>query len=240
MSRRDIIIIGVVLNVGLLSVLFMMAIGKDDTLGMPSSSNQLVVSEPSKGVIPIKPENVQIAQANLAVTDEWDSVIKDFAANIPAQTIVMEEEAAEELEKEMAIEPLLPAETKVAADFVEVKVKRGDALEKIAKANGTTVEKIRKVNDLKSDRLDIGQVLRIPMKGLKEIAKKETQTKDVAKAETKSIAQLGKEYYTIKSGDNPWKIAKQFRVKFNDLLKLNDLDEEKARNLKIGDRIRVR
>lgn len=240
MSRRDIIIIGVVLNVGLLSVLFMMAIGKEDPMQMPASANQLVVSEPSRGLIPIKPESVQIAQANLAVTDEWDSVIKDFAANIPAQTIVMEEEAAEELEKEMAIEPLLPVETKVAAEFVEVKVKRGDALEKIAKANGTTVEKIRKVNDLKSDRLDIGQVLRIPMKGIKEIAKKEVQTKDVAKAETKSISQLGKEYYTIKSGDNPWKIAKQFRVKFNDLLKLNDLDEEKARNLKIGDRIRVR
>jgi LysM repeat protein len=47
------------------------------------------------------------------------------------------------------------------------------------------------------------------------------------------------EYYVIKSGDNPWKIAKQFHVKFDDLLKLNNLDEEKARNLKIGDKIRI-
>ena len=47
-------------------------------------------------------------------------------------------------------------------------------------------------------------------------------------------------YHTIKNGDNPWKIAKQFRIKVEDLLRLNDLDEAKARNLKVGEKIRIR
>lgn len=249
MSRRDIIIIGVLLNVGLLSVLFMMAIGQDESLVEQPVANQLVVSEPSSELIPIQPEASHIAQTKLTATDEWDNVIKDYAANIPPQTIVMEEEEAEE--NESAVTQVLQPETRIAADanggFIEVKVKRGDALEKIARANGTTVETLRKANDLSNDRLNIGQVLRVPAKGAKatEVAKKEPVKKDItkkeiAKAETKPMSQLEKEYYTIKSGDNPWKIAKQFRVKFNDLLKLNDLDEEKARNLKIGDRIRVK
>ncbi len=48
------------------------------------------------------------------------------------------------------------------------------------------------------------------------------------------------EWYVMKSGDNPWKVAKTHKIKFDDLLKLNGLNEERARNLKPGDRIRIR
>lgn len=48
------------------------------------------------------------------------------------------------------------------------------------------------------------------------------------------------EWYVMKSGDNPWKVAKTNKIKFDDLLKLNGLNEERARNLKPGDRIRIR
>jgi LysM repeat protein len=44
----------------------------------------------------------------------------------------------------------------------------------------------------------------------------------------------------MKSGDNPWNIARQHRVNFDDFLRLNQLDEEKARQLKPGDKLRVR
>jgi LysM repeat protein len=47
-------------------------------------------------------------------------------------------------------------------------------------------------------------------------------------------------YYTIKGGDNPWKIAKQYGVNVDDLLKLNGLNDERAKNLKPGDKIRVK
>lgn len=46
--------------------------------------------------------------------------------------------------------------------------------------------------------------------------------------------------YIIKSGDNPWKIARKFHISFEKLLELNNLDEAKAKNLKIGQRIKIR
>ena len=47
-------------------------------------------------------------------------------------------------------------------------------------------------------------------------------------------------FYTIKPGDNPWKVAKRFHLSFEKLLSLNHLDEAKARNLKVGQQIRIR
>jgi|GEM_PF-1886428 len=47
-------------------------------------------------------------------------------------------------------------------------------------------------------------------------------------------------YYVMKSGDSPWKIAKQLGINYEEILRLNQLDEEKARKLKVGDRIRVK
>lgn len=129
---------------------------------------------------------------------------------------------------------------------VEVTVKRGDALEKIARSNGTTVDAIKKANNLNSSKLSIGQVLKVPLqtKNAKNaaVASKPaaSKTSNSTVATNTKASTSEPQYYTIKSGDNPWKIAKQFQVKFEDLLKLNGLDEEKARNLKAGDKIRVR
>ena len=46
--------------------------------------------------------------------------------------------------------------------------------------------------------------------------------------------------YTIKNGDSPWKIAKQFNMNYEDIVRLNGLDEDKARNLQPGEKIRVK
>lgn len=47
-------------------------------------------------------------------------------------------------------------------------------------------------------------------------------------------------YYIVQNGDSPWKIAKKCNIKVEDLLRLNNLNEEKARNLKIGQKLRIR
>lgn len=66
--------------------------------------------------------------------------------------------------------------------------------------------------------------------------------KSASKSSTapKSLQEGQPEYYVIKSGDNPWTIARKFHIKFEDLLRLNNLDEEKAKNLKIGQKLRIR
>jgi LysM repeat protein len=48
------------------------------------------------------------------------------------------------------------------------------------------------------------------------------------------------DFYIVCSGDNPWTIAKKFGISFEKLLAINNLDEVSARNLKIGQTIRIR
>ncbi|MCB1119831.1 MAG: LysM peptidoglycan-binding domain-containing protein, partial [Chlamydiia bacterium] len=105
--------------------------------------------------------------------------------------------------------------------YVDVTVKQGDALEKLARAYGVSVQTIQQVNHLPGQVLRPGQVLKIPA----------TKTPP---PEEEPV------YYTVKSGDNPWTIAKENQVKVDDLLRLNNLDEARAKRLKAGDRLRVK
>ncbi len=50
-----------------------------------------------------------------------------------------------------------------SGEFKLYKVKPGDSLEKIARANKTAVEKIKKLNDLDQDLIVVGQELKIPI-----------------------------------------------------------------------------
>ena len=107
-----------------------------------------------------------------------------------------------------------------------------------------TVEAIKKANNLTTAKLSIGQILQVPVSN--KLASNPVKPTTITSVQTqkepekKIIATSEVQYYTVKNGDNPWKIAKQFNVKFEDLLKLNNLDEERARNLKIGDKVRVK
>ena len=80
-----------------------------------------------------------------------------------------------------------------------------------------------------------------------DLSPAQVRPKDAKKnAATESKTSKGKqgapsdEFYIIKPGDNPWKIAKKFHLSFEKLLQLNNLDEAKARNLKVGSRLRIR
>lgn len=55
-----------------------------------------------------------------------------------------------------------PTASDIPAGFVQYTVRRGDNLYRIAIRTGTTIEKLREVNKLKSDVLQIGQVILIP------------------------------------------------------------------------------
>ena len=68
----------------------------------------------------------------------------------------------------------------------------------------------------------------------------EVSKKSIAGQKSASKAKTGDAYYTIKPGDNPWKIAKKFHLSFEKLLQLNHLDEAKARNLKVGQQLKIK
>jgi LysM repeat protein len=266
-NRKDTIIIAVLINAGLLAVLFMMAINNDEepianqtVLGSTLADNH-VIQEPTSSSVSqsqsqLQPQVIDSPVkilADVGSIDEMDNFLKDLSSNNLSQSAFVEDEGMVDLDNDLA--HMLPEKTEdinSPADMrlVEVIVKRGDALEKIARNNGTTVDVIKKINKLSSSKLNIGQVLRIPV----PIATSSPSSPQTVKtnsvvagtansakvSESKAPDTSEQKYYTIKSGDNPWKIAKEHKVKYDDILKWNGMDEEKARNLKVGDKIRVK
>jgi LysM repeat protein len=248
MTRKDTILIAVVINAGLLAILFATAIiydidkGDDQVeLSAPILDNKSSLSEPSSTLI-----------AHHSIGDEVDNVLKYYTSpqSVEIQNqreVYLSEPMSMSLQSNIGEENSTDSEGDASQErFVEVTVKKGDMLEKIAKANKTTVGAIKRANHLENERLSVGQVLKIPLKQAPSVhANAVTLVQAEAKKESKQ--EISKEsqssepvYYVIKSGDNPWKVAKQFGVKYDEILRINNLDEEKARNLKIGDRIRVK
>ena len=97
-------------------------------------------------------------------------------------------------------------------------VKSGDSLWKIAKENNTTVDEIKKLNNLKSNNLVVGQTLKLSEK-----------TNDSDKNDS--------DKYIVTSGDSLWKIANQYGLTVNQLKQLNNLTSD---NLEIGQKLKIK
>ncbi|MDJ0840559.1 MAG: LysM peptidoglycan-binding domain-containing protein [Acidobacteriota bacterium] len=80
------------------------------------------------------------------------------------------------------------------------RVKRGDSLWRLAKKYNTTVNEIKSLNNLRGNTLSLGQKLKIK------------QASAVSKT------------HTVKRGDTLGKIAAQYRVALNDLLRVNNMN----------------
>ena len=248
MTRKDTILIAVVINAGLLAILFTTAVIYDTDTG----SEQMEFTAPLADNKASAGESPASLIASASTGDEVDNVLKYYSPPVGQPIVVQvlpEVYSPESLDLESHAANDEPSSGQESAsfsqdDFVEVKVKKGDMLEKIARVNKTTVGAIKRANNLESERLSIGQVLKIPVKqnsSLYASAAKPTAVESETKQEIRKEPGVAEPvYYVIKSGDNPWKIAKQFGVKYDEILRLNNLDEEKARNLKIGDRVRVK
>ena len=214
MSRRDTIVIAVLVNAALLCLLFLMAT-QEDPIQVPKeeSFTTLSMKEEPPMRTPIVP--VQPVTSVLPV-DEVDNALASYiTANKETELIVP-----------ATVVSAAPSEGE--RSLVEITVKRGDALEKIARANGTSVTELRRLNGLANDKLSIGQILKVPV-----------MNAPMATPPTTEVADEG-EFYTLQAGDSPWLIAKKFHVRLEELLQWNSLDEAKARNLRPGDKVRVR
>lgn len=95
-------------------------------------------------------------------------------------------------------------------------VQKGDTLWKIADMHLTTVEHIMALNNMKNTNIKVGQYIKLV---------------DTHKKEISSTNSFNKKYHTVKTGDTLWSISKKYKVKVEDIKKMNNI---KNNNIKYG------
>lgn len=212
MNRKDTILVAVLVNVGVLLILFISSLKPHSQQELQALKMEQPFEEGSKiaRVEAVKPELKEEG-----ISKEFSQAIEQLLKNEETKTSNLE------IAKEVS---------KSEANVVAVEVKSGDVLGKIAKEMGSTVEEIKKVNHMNDDRVVTGQTLLVP-----QLAQKEKKSEAPAKAKESEDR-----YYTVKNGDNPWTIATKNHIKVEELLRLNGLDEAKAKKIKPGDRLRIK
>ena len=138
---------------------------------------------------------------------------------------------------EVPSEPVKSVASAVPATYT---VKNGDTLGHIAAKFGMSSRELRAENGLKSDKLSIGQTLRIP--GGAAAAKSgatpatATEVKTAAAPEAPKHAAPAGGTYIVEKGDTPGGIAQKLGVRTEDLIKLNNIN---SKNLQIGRKLVV-
>lgn len=224
MSRRDTIIIAVLINACLLIILFATALTKKEET--PFSARE--VATPSPANVNIQDiQRTMVKQTSFSKTTPKLSKpslpVAPLEESLPKVALIEPKvEHKSEPKKEEIVEP-----SKSLPAYIQITVKRGDYLARIAKENETRVEDIMKLNNLKSTQLKIGQILRIPAperSPLKSGENKPTPPKQ----------------YMVKPGDTLWGIAKFHNMQVGDLLKMNHMSSDSANRLQPGDTLLVR
>ena len=205
MNRRDTIIIAVLINAGLLVLLFVTSLKAPE----PLKAKQPEIAKVEE-VAPLPPPP---PKQNLVEVQE---VVKEEVAKVEPKVEV----APVKKEEVVVAKAPEPAVQKVT-------VQKGDVLEKIARKHGTTVKEIVSLNNLAGTNLRIGQELLLPPASKRAV---ESVAKSAGDAK----------FYVVKNGDNLWKIAINNHMKVDELLRLNNLDEQKAKRLRPGDKLIIK
>ena len=106
----------------------------------------------------------------------------------------------------------------IPEDYLVYKVKKGDSLWDIAKEYNTTVDTLKKINNLSNGKLTVNQQLFIP------------------KNDNSSVKNTGEINYVVQKGDNLWTIANKYDTTISNIKKLNNL---KTNTLQIGQVLKI-
>ena len=115
-------------------------------------------------------------------------------------------------------------------------VKKGDTLGSIAKHYGVSIDTITTINNVKKSTLRVGQRLQIPLSAqLTDVAITEADELLAARKQQKESGKTT--YYTVKSGENLWSIAKAQNISRATLAQINSLSP--TSKLKPGQKLLV-
>lgn len=104
-------------------------------------------------------------------------------------------------------------------------VQSGDTLWRIANTHDTTVNNLKQINDLTSDTIYVGQVLKL------------TQQSTTQKASSKPSQSNSSDFYTVKAGDSLWKIAMGNDLTVDHLKQMNNLT---TNTIYVGQQLRIK
>lgn len=114
----------------------------------------------------------------------------------------------------------------------EHQVKKGESLEAVAKKYGVSAAKLQAINSLKSAKLAPGQRLQIPLS-----PSTDSSPEPVVAQQANPQEKTQNTYYTVKSGENLWSIAKAKNTSVETLARLNNMSTKSA--LKPGQKLIV-
>jgi len=172
----------------------------EDEMYLPSYTNYTVQKgDTLYGIANRYNINVDILMKDNALTTPNLSIGQILKIRLPKEdNTVIEECFGEEY---------IPIET---SNTINYTVKRGDNLYSIANRYNTSVTVIKNLNNLTSNNLSIGQILKIPSTNNNSIT------------------------YTVKKGDSLYSIARQYNTTVNDIKNKNNLT---SNNLSIGQKL---
>ena len=119
---------------------------------------------------------------------------------------------------------------------ITYRVKSGDYLGKIASRYGTTVAKIKRWNNLKSNNIRVGQRLIIYRGGNVPASAETSSTSSSGSNQSSASTATGGTTYTVKSGDALSTIAERYKVTVSQLKKWNNLSSS---NIRVGQKLIV-
>jgi membrane-bound lytic murein transglycosylase D len=145
-------------------------------------------------------------------------LILPYTAMSPDEAITVETRAAQAIALQQTLNSVPEGER---LSWLDIKVSSGQTLSVLAQRYKTEVSTLRRINGLKSNRIFIGDNLRVPL----------SQRAVTKKASANTIT------HKVRSGDSLWRIANQYQVTIAALVKENEIGRRAT--LRIGQNIVV-
>lgn len=163
------------------------------------TSNTLQIGE----VLRIPTKEIYEGEENVYIVKKGDTLYSIAAAN---NTTVDELKKANNLTSNiLSTGQLLKIPSALLPESTYI-VKKGDSLYSIANKYNTTVDELKRINNLTSNILSIGQVLKLPSDKVSDVEKEENTIS-----------------YTVQKGDSLYSIARKYSTTIDKIKDLNNL-----------------